>query len=155
VTPPSRPGVPLEVGHGHLSCPSQLVPVQPGNTTTQAQRRLGSQGELAGIGIPVGVDGDQLDIVINDKLPAREHLGPVLAMGFRIGGAILMVFSIFMGIAFGLAGWILVFASGEYAALNALVVGRWSSFYRIAARENDAMEGKQVGPVNEGTVRSP
>jgi len=76
-------------------------------------------------------------------------------MGFRIGGAILMVFSIFMGIAFGLAGWILVFASGEYAALNALVVGRWSSFYRIAARENDAMEGKQVGPVNEGTVRSP
>ncbi len=66
-----------------------------------------------------------------------------------------MVFSIFMGIAFGLAGWILVFVSGEYAAQNAIVVGRWSSFFRTAAHENDASEDEQAGPITEGTVRSP
>ncbi len=64
----------------------------------------------------------------------------LMAMGlFRIGGAICMVFSIFMGIAFGLVGWILVFASGAYAALIAMVIGRWSSFYNIATSEKDTL----------------
>ena len=68
-------------------------------------------------------------------------LGAVfMAVGlFRVGGAICMVFSIFMGIAFGLFGWLLIFASGEYAAQNAMVVGRWSSFYKIATQEKDAL----------------
>ncbi len=61
---------------------------------------------------------------------------------FHIGGATLMLFSIFMGIAFGLAGWLLVFASGEYAAQNAMVVGQWSSFHRIATQEEDALDGE-------------
>ena len=67
---------------------------------------------------------------------------------FRVGGAICMVFSIFMGIAFGLVGWLLIFASGEYAAQMAMVVGRWSSFYKIATQEKDALGREKVGPVN-------
>ena len=80
----------------------------------------------------------------------------LMAVGlFRIGGAVCMVFSIFMGIAFGVLGWLLIFASGQYAAQNAMVVGRWWTFHRIATQEQDALDGERVGPVTKGTVRSP
>jgi hypothetical protein len=76
----------------------------------------------------------------------------LMAVGLlRVGGAICMVFSIFMGIAFGLVGWLLVFASGEYAAMNALVVGRWSSFYKIANGEKATLDVQR----NTGTVQRP
>jgi hypothetical protein len=68
----------------------------------------------------------------------------LMAVGlFRTGGAICMVFSIFMGIAFGLVGWVLVFASGEYAAQIAMVVGRWSILYKIADGEKDELGKKR------------
>lgn len=99
---------------------------------------------------------------IDDLMLAIGFVSPFLlgaalmAMGlFRIGGAICMVFSIFMGIAFGVFGWLLIFASGQYAAQNAMVVGRWWTFHRIATQETNGVDREKVGPVNEGTVRSP
>jgi hypothetical protein len=65
----------------------------------------------------------------------------------RAGGAICMVFSIFMGIAFGVFGWLLIFASGQYAAQNAMVVGRWWTFHKIAAQEMEEVDRDMVEPV--------
>ncbi len=104
--------------------------------------------------VMVGLASFQVE-TIDDLMLVLPFVSPfilgaiLMAVGlFRIGGAIPMVFSIFVGIAFGLAGWLLVFVSGVYAAQNAMVVGRWSSFYRIATRENDALGKEKIAPSN-------
>ncbi len=89
------------------------------------------------------------DLVLVLSFASPFILGAMLmAVGlFRIGGAVCMVFSIFMGIAFGVFGWLLIFASGQYAAQNALVVGRWWTFHMFAAKEINEVDRDMVEPV--------
>ncbi len=54
---------------------------------------------------------------------------------FRPGGALCMVFGIFAGLVFGIFAWLLIFGFGQYAGRQAMISGRWWTYYKQMLEE--------------------